>query len=35
VLAPVIAAGGLVFLAGVFLFGAADKSDLKQFKRGA
>ena len=35
VLAPVITAGGLVFLAGVFLFGAADKSDLKQFKRGA
>ncbi|MGE3335568.1 MAG: murein biosynthesis integral membrane protein MurJ [Rhodospirillaceae bacterium] len=35
VLAPVIALGGLVFLAGIFLFGAADRSDLKQFKRGA
>jgi putative peptidoglycan lipid II flippase len=35
VLAAVIAAGGLVFLAGIFLFGVADKSDLKQFRRGA
>lgn len=35
VLAAIIAAGGLVFLAGLFLFGAADKSDLKQFKRSA
>jgi putative peptidoglycan lipid II flippase len=34
VLAPVIALGGLVFVIAVFLFGAADKSDLKQFRRG-
>jgi len=35
VLGPVIAAGGLVFLAAIFLFGAAEKSDLAQFKRRA
>ncbi len=32
-LAPVIAVGGLVFLASAFLFGAADKNDFKQFRR--
>ncbi len=35
VLAAVIGAGGLVFLIAAFLFGAADRSDLKQFKRSA
>ncbi len=35
VLAALIAVGGLVYLLGLILFGAADKSDLKQFKRGA
>jgi putative peptidoglycan lipid II flippase len=35
VLAAMIAAAGLVFVAAALVFGAADRSDLKQFKRGA
>jgi hypothetical protein len=30
-----VGTGGLIFLAAAFLFGAADKSDFKQFRRGA
>lgn len=35
VLAVMIGVGGLVFLAAAFGLGAADRDDLKQFKRGA